>query len=283
MKRIFLIDCPGVVYSGAQDTDTDAVLKGVVRVESLEDATEHVGQVLERVKPEYLRRAYKLTSWTSPEDFLEQVARGAGKLGKGGEADLNTAAKMVLHDWQRGKIPFFTLPADYDETSAPGDKSIVPSGIVTEEDAAAGPEGNPEAAAKAAKVLAAEAAAALAKQRRSAIPVQQGFYNPDDEGPDDGADEEAEEESEVEESEDELESASDEDEDGGSDEEKVEKESDDEDEGDGYGDGGLSWEAVMANMNGGGGTAAVAEAESDEDEEEEIKEVAPAKKRRKKT
>ena len=23
---------------------------------------------------------------------------------------MNTAAKMVLHDWQRGKIPFFTLP-----------------------------------------------------------------------------------------------------------------------------------------------------------------------------
>jgi nuclear GTP-binding protein len=35
MKRIFLIDCPGVVYAGAGDTDTDAVLKGAVRVESL--------------------------------------------------------------------------------------------------------------------------------------------------------------------------------------------------------------------------------------------------------
>ena len=35
MKRIFLIDCPGVVYSGSGDTDTDAVLKGVVRVENL--------------------------------------------------------------------------------------------------------------------------------------------------------------------------------------------------------------------------------------------------------
>lgn len=38
MKRIFLIDCPGVVYSGAGDTDTDAVLKGVVRVENLVSA-----------------------------------------------------------------------------------------------------------------------------------------------------------------------------------------------------------------------------------------------------
>lgn len=35
MKRIFLIDCPGVVYSKVGDTETQSVLKGVVRVENL--------------------------------------------------------------------------------------------------------------------------------------------------------------------------------------------------------------------------------------------------------
>ena len=35
MKRIFLIDCPGVVYNKTEDSQTDAVLKGVVRVENL--------------------------------------------------------------------------------------------------------------------------------------------------------------------------------------------------------------------------------------------------------
>ena len=35
MKRIFLIDCPGVVYNKTSDSQTDAVLKGVVRVENL--------------------------------------------------------------------------------------------------------------------------------------------------------------------------------------------------------------------------------------------------------
>lgn len=54
MKRIFLIDCPGVVYHRTHDSESDAVLKGVVRVEGLEDATAHVGPVLDRVKPEYL-------------------------------------------------------------------------------------------------------------------------------------------------------------------------------------------------------------------------------------
>ena len=30
---------------------------------------------------------------------------------KGGEPDLNTAARMVLQDFQRGRLPFFSLPA----------------------------------------------------------------------------------------------------------------------------------------------------------------------------
>ena len=34
MKRIYLIDCPGVVYPHG-DTETDIVLKGVVRVENI--------------------------------------------------------------------------------------------------------------------------------------------------------------------------------------------------------------------------------------------------------
>ncbi len=277
MKRIFLIDCPGVVYSGAGDTDTDAVLKGVVRVESLEDATEHISQVIERVKPEYLRRAYKLAGWTDAEDFLEQVARGAGKLGKGGEPDLNTAAKMVLHDWQRGKIPFFTLPVDYDETAAAGGRLSVPSGVVTEADAAAGPEENPVAAAKAAKMMAEEAVAAVAKQRRSAIPVQAGFYNPDDEVAVDGEDDvDDEEEEEVEDSEEEDDDASD-DEDDDEDDDNEEEEEDAED--DGYGDAGLSWEAVMATMQGGPLPASKDDVDSDEEDEEE---AAATKKKRKK-
>ncbi len=48
--------------------------------------------------------------WQDAEDFLTKLAQASGKLLKGGEPDLNTAAKMVLYDWQRGKIPFFVLP-----------------------------------------------------------------------------------------------------------------------------------------------------------------------------
>ena len=76
-------------------------------------------------------RAYKVKSWDDPVDFLTQLARNSGKLLRGGEPDLNTAARMVLYDWQRGKIPYFALPPDYQDKGSALDKARRPSQAVT--------------------------------------------------------------------------------------------------------------------------------------------------------
>uniref|UniRef100_A0A671WA72 Nucleolar GTP-binding protein 2 n=1 Tax=Sparus aurata TaxID=8175 RepID=A0A671WA72_SPAAU len=109
MRRIFLIDCPGVVYP-SEDSESDIVLKGVVQVEKIKNPEEHIGAVLERAKPEYIQKTYRIPTWNSAEDFLEKLAMRTGKLLKGGEPDLSTVSKMVLNDWQRGRIPFFVKP-----------------------------------------------------------------------------------------------------------------------------------------------------------------------------
>ncbi|XP_043117466.1 nucleolar GTP-binding protein 2 [Puntigrus tetrazona] len=109
MRRIFLIDCPGVVYP-SNDSETDIVLKGVVQVEKIRNPEDHIGAVLERAKAEYIQKTYRIPSWSSAEDFLEKLAFRTGKLLKGGEPDLSTVSKMVLNDWQRGRIPFFVKP-----------------------------------------------------------------------------------------------------------------------------------------------------------------------------
>ncbi|TIA85385.1 hypothetical protein E3P99_04003 [Wallemia hederae] len=122
MKRIYLIDCPGIVPASKGDSDTDTVLKGVVRVENLATPPEHIGELLRRVRHEYLERTYQIKKpedgiWEGEkgtEDVLQKIARRTGKLLKGGEADQNAAAKMVLNDWIRGKIPFFTNPPGID-------------------------------------------------------------------------------------------------------------------------------------------------------------------------
>ncbi|KAJ6752083.1 hypothetical protein OIU85_002502 [Salix viminalis] len=163
-KRIFLIDCPGVVYQN-HDTETDIVLKGVVRVTNLHDASEHIGEVLKRVKKEHLRRAYKIKDWEDDNDFLLQLCKSTGKLLKGGEPDHKTAAKMVLHDWQRGKIPFFVPPPRLVEESATEEPNV--NGIDTEN---AGDSNKASAALKA-------IANVMSSQQQKSVPVQRDLFS----------------------------------------------------------------------------------------------------------
>ena len=79
MRKIYLIDCPGVVYPTG-DTETEIVLKGVVRVENLKLPSEHITEVLKRVKEEYIRNTYKIRNWEDSEDFLDQLCRKSGRL-----------------------------------------------------------------------------------------------------------------------------------------------------------------------------------------------------------
>ncbi|CAH8541665.1 unnamed protein product [Schistosoma turkestanicum] len=150
MKSIFLIDCPGVVYPDG-NTEAELVMKGVVRVEYLQQPDLYIRDVLQRVKPEFLQTKYNLPPLSSddvqnylhkqstaneannecsknsnstltqssttpllwndyPELFLETLARQSGKLLKAGEPDLNTTAKRVLNDFQRGRLPYFVKP-----------------------------------------------------------------------------------------------------------------------------------------------------------------------------
>lgn len=114
MRKIFLIDCPGVV-NATEESDTDKVLKGVVRVEMVANPEDYIPAVLQRVRKEYLIRTYKIDDWESHLDFLKKLAVKSGKLLKGGEPDYGIISRMVLNDWQRGKLPFYIPPAGFEE------------------------------------------------------------------------------------------------------------------------------------------------------------------------
>jgi nuclear GTP-binding protein len=169
-KRIFLIDCPGVVTnsdlnhdffssnpthvssmchspSSSVTTTTAAewernaslVLKGVIRIEHLNDPVAYIPALLSRVKSSYLIATYEFTfeeseQWRRsialhPEEshltFLEIHARKTGRLKKGGEPNLAASARMILNDWLRGKIPYFVPPPTTLLTNSPSDNSIV--------------------------------------------------------------------------------------------------------------------------------------------------------------
>lgn len=108
MKRIYLIDCPGVVPPKEADTPQDILLKGVVRVENVENPEQYVAAALNKCKKKHVLKTYELADYKDHYDFLEQLARKGGRLLKGGEPDLDGVAKMVLNDFLRGKLPWFT-------------------------------------------------------------------------------------------------------------------------------------------------------------------------------
>jgi nuclear GTP-binding protein len=108
-KRIYLIDCPGVVYEEGQ-SEMDKVLKNVVRAEKIEEPMIFVQGILDRTNPEVLKKIYKIENWSDTEDFVKQCAKKYGKLVKGGEPDYKATAKILLLDWQKGKIPYYVEP-----------------------------------------------------------------------------------------------------------------------------------------------------------------------------
>lgn len=110
MKRIYLIDCPGVVPPSTTDTPQDILLRGVVRVENVENPEQYIPAVLSKTKPQHIERTYQLKGYNDHIEFLELLARKGGRLLHGGEPDVDGVAKMVLNDFLRGKIPWFTSP-----------------------------------------------------------------------------------------------------------------------------------------------------------------------------
>jgi len=113
-SRIYLIDCPGIVPSDLGSNDeTSKVLKGVVRAENISSPEDYIEEILSRVKRADVIKKYNLKSdveWSDAVDFLKILATKMGKLLKGGDPDIAITARIVLYDWQRGRLPFFVPP-----------------------------------------------------------------------------------------------------------------------------------------------------------------------------
>jgi len=108
-KHVKLLDCPGIVFNARSSAVNNALLNAV-KIERLEDPKEPVYEIVSRVAKRELMKAFKIPSFSTGDEFLELVAKTRGKLLKGGVSDTITAAKVVLQDWNSGKIPFFTSP-----------------------------------------------------------------------------------------------------------------------------------------------------------------------------
>lgn len=116
-----MIDCPGFVPPSSKDTESDILFRGVVRVEHVSHPEQYIPDMMRKCERKHLERTYEIKGWAKWEDdpklleqasieFIELIARKAGRLLKGGEPDEGGVSKQILNDFNRGKIPWFTAP-----------------------------------------------------------------------------------------------------------------------------------------------------------------------------
>lgn len=112
-----LIDSPGIIFSSG-DMDSDIILRNCVRVETIEDPVQPVEIILRRCNWARLMDLYGVSKFRDAEEFLGLVAASRGKFKHGGVPNIKAGGQIVLQDWNRGKIPFFTLPPEFSSDSS---------------------------------------------------------------------------------------------------------------------------------------------------------------------
>jgi len=116
-KKVKLLDCPGLVMAGGNRTDASVALRNAVKVETLDDPITPSVAILARVPRQHLMLQYKITQFKDCAEFLALLATKMGKLQKGGVPDRNKAARILLGDWNSGKIKYFTHPPEQNPQS----------------------------------------------------------------------------------------------------------------------------------------------------------------------
>ncbi|OMJ29817.1 Guanine nucleotide-binding protein-like 3-like protein [Smittium culicis] len=114
-KTIRLLDSPGVVFNfgntGSKKSEAELneiCLRNIVKVELLNNPTGPAEVVINRCNSSNLASMYDVLPFSSPREFLVQLAKKYGRFRRGGIPDLDSAARIILNDWNVGKIPYYT-------------------------------------------------------------------------------------------------------------------------------------------------------------------------------
>jgi len=115
-SKVKLLDSPGVIFANADERTL--VLRNIIKLSDIKDPISPIEDILQKVNKSQLLIQYEIADFSTVTEFLTNIAFRRGKLGKGGIPDLEGAAKLVLTDWNTGKIQYFTLPPDEEMTQS---------------------------------------------------------------------------------------------------------------------------------------------------------------------
>ncbi|KAF2870004.1 nucleolar GTP-binding protein-like protein 2 [Massariosphaeria phaeospora] len=148
-NKLKLLDSPGIVFPNTPEGSKTSkieeqarlILLNAIPPKEIDDPIPAVNMLLKRLStsPELFAKVVDIyglpplhnVDGDTTTDFLVQVARKRGRLGKGGVPNLHSAAQTVITDWRDGRIQGWTDPPKYSPTALSGSKSAsASSGLV---------------------------------------------------------------------------------------------------------------------------------------------------------
>lgn len=106
-ETIRLIDSPGIIP--IEGDELDLALKAGIKPEKINDIDSVVKEIIKRAGISTLTKIYNV-QFTQLDELLKGIAQKRGKLLPGAVPDIYEAAKIIVRDWQRNKIPHYVLP-----------------------------------------------------------------------------------------------------------------------------------------------------------------------------
>jgi nuclear GTP-binding protein len=116
-NNIRLLDCPGVVMSNNENN----ILYNIIRTEDIKEPIEVVSKILKKIEQEYFLKTYNLDisilkgSELTVEKIIYLVGEKMKKYKKGGIVDLDKSARIIINDWNLGKLKYYSVPPGIDK------------------------------------------------------------------------------------------------------------------------------------------------------------------------
>jgi len=103
-EGIYLYDSPGIIPATERFIDLVKLAKiGVKSFDRTESPDLFVHELIKQ-HPGLFEKFYKINAEGDSEKLIEELGRKRGTFLKKGEIDIDRAARMILRDWQSGKI-----------------------------------------------------------------------------------------------------------------------------------------------------------------------------------
>ena len=116
-NNLRLLDCPGVVMTN----DENNILHNVIRTEDIKEPLEVVAKILKKMTQESFLKTYNLDisvlkgSELTVDKIVYLVGEKLKKYKKGGVVDLDKSARIIINDWNLGKLKYYSVPPGIDK------------------------------------------------------------------------------------------------------------------------------------------------------------------------